>query len=736
MARAGRRLGGLALGLLWLLGAVPAQAGGGPETVLVVANADSPASLAVANAYVALRGIPPDHLCRVHGVPTLRVITVQHFRERLWPQVLAHIEANHLAEEIDAIAWSVDFPYGVDYAADFEGAGKNGPVPRIAALTGFTYLWRRVMERDRNVEGMEVNKYFRAVGFRPLAPVGFKSAWRWRAGEEPEREPEEGAADRYHLATLLGFTGEQGNTVPEVLACIERATKSDGTHPKGTVYLMKNGDVRSRTREPLFQMASTVLANVGGKAEILEQGKDGQDGAIPLGRTDVMGLVAGIAAFQWPAGTELLPGAIAEHLTSFGAMFNGSGQTKISEFVRNGAAGTSGTVAEPLAIPNKFPSPLLHAYYRQGASLAEAFYQSVHGPYQLLVLGDPLARPYARFAKVALAEPDPATPWSGTVAVKARVEEAPGCPLGFAEVWVDGQRLGRGRVDLPLEVDTRALDDGPHVLRLVVEEESGVGTRSALRVPIVVKNGEASVTIKGPRGAVDLGEPVQVSGRCPGAKRVRLLRGAFVLGEVEAKAGGWKIEFPADLLGPGTSEVFARAEVAEGAGARSEPVVIEVEVPGPSAKKARRPRGRKEEPARGAAGLAVRVTDGAGKEHEGVIPTLGALAGEDRFRTHLEKVVKGPWKRLVLSGEVEAQVAGEHQFSVLAAGKVSLRVGGVGLFEDRPCTTDALFGAMVTLPAGWHAFEMEYEPTGNGDLVVMHSGAQVAAVLAGKSLRH
>jgi hypothetical protein len=47
-----------------------------------------------------------------------------------------------------------------------------------------------------------------------------------------------------------------------------------------------------------------------------------------------------------------------------------------------------------------------------------------------------------------------------------------------------------------------------------------------------------------------------------------------------------------------------------------------------------------------------------------------------------------------------------------------------------------LLGAMVALPAGWHAFELEYEPTGNGDLVVMHSGAQVAEVLADKSLRH
>ena len=76
-------------------------------------------------------------------------------------------------------------------------------------------------------------------------------------------------------------------------------------------------------------------------------------------------------------------------------MIEESGQTPLSEFLRYGAAGASGTVIEPYAIPEKFPSPQIHVHYARGCTLAEAYYQSVHGPAQFLIVGDPLCRPWA-----------------------------------------------------------------------------------------------------------------------------------------------------------------------------------------------------------------------------------------------------------------------------------------------------------------------------------------------------
>ena len=62
----------------------------------------------------------------------------------------------------------------------------------------------------------------------------------------------------------------------------------------------------------------------------------------------------------------------------------------MTDWISAGAAGTSGTVTEPYAMQQKFPMPFIHVHYAKGCSLAEAFYQSLMGPYQLLVLGDPL----------------------------------------------------------------------------------------------------------------------------------------------------------------------------------------------------------------------------------------------------------------------------------------------------------------------------------------------------------
>src|SRR5439155_20914049 len=119
-----------------------------------------------------------------------------------------------------------------------------------------------------------------------------------------------------------------------------------------------------------------------------------------------------------------------------GGVFDNGSQTKLTEFLRYGAAGASGTVAEPLAIWMKFPLPYVHVHYAEGCSLAEAFYQSVFGPYQLLIVGDPLARPFAKFAQVTLAAAK--GPLSGTVTLAADSKPATDRPLADVEWWVDG----------------------------------------------------------------------------------------------------------------------------------------------------------------------------------------------------------------------------------------------------------------------------------------------------------
>ncbi|MDH3592924.1 MAG: tetratricopeptide repeat protein, partial [Planctomycetota bacterium] len=267
------------------------------------------------------------------------------------------------------------------------------------------------------------------------------------------------AGDRYILSVHLAHTGRYGNSVPEVLAYLRAAKAADGTHPKGTVYFLKNGNVRSTTREPQWAATAAALKARRRPSEVL-------NGVLPKGKADVIGVVVGSAGFKWaPSKSTLLPGSIAEHLTSFGAHFGTPGQTKISEFLRYGAAGSSGTVMEPLAIANKFPHGLLHAFYADGCSLAEAFYQSVQGPYQLMIVGDPLARPFATFPKVTVDAP--AGLWSGPVKLTPRVDAG----KARFEYWVDGVRRAEG-------ASATLYTKGAREIRVVAVVDDAIETRA------------------------------------------------------------------------------------------------------------------------------------------------------------------------------------------------------------------------------------------------------------------
>ena len=125
---------------------------------------------------------------------------------------------------------------------------------------------------------------------------------------------------------------------------------ADATHPKGTVYFMENDDVRSTTRQWAFASAVKALEGTAVRGAIV-------DGSLPSKKDDVAGAMVGSAGVDWrSSGSTILPGAICEHLTSYGGiMTEGAGQTPLTEFLRYGAAGSSGTVVEPMSMQAKFP---------------------------------------------------------------------------------------------------------------------------------------------------------------------------------------------------------------------------------------------------------------------------------------------------------------------------------------------------------------------------------------------
>ena len=192
------------------------------------------------------------------------------------------------------------------------------------------------------------------------------------------------------LSMVLAVTRDFGTTQSEAIDSLMTSVHSDFTQPGGSFLFTKTGDVRTTTREPNFAMAIEKLKARGKNAFVV-------DGVLPRSGEECSGVMIGTPDFAWgKGGAKLLPGAIADNLTSFGGAMTTAGQTKLSEFIRHGAAASSGAVTEPFAIQNKFPHPMMHVHYVDGLTAAEAFYSSVLCPYQLLIVGDPLCQPFCK----------------------------------------------------------------------------------------------------------------------------------------------------------------------------------------------------------------------------------------------------------------------------------------------------------------------------------------------------
>lgn len=219
-----------------------------------------------------------------------------------------------------------------------------------------------------------------------MPPAAFSARVAWGQNGLPLGDTH---GPRYLLSTVLAVTNGRGTTLDEGIEILSRAAQADATGEPATFYFSNSSDVRSTTRMPLVPAAAVALREMGHTVLIDPQ-------RLPQGQLKLMGAMLGTANYDWPlAANRLLPGSIADNLTSTsGVLHQEDSQTSMVELLRGGAAGTSGTVTEPYALQFKFPTPLLYAYYAAGTTLAEAFYLSVESPYQLLIMGDPLCRPY------------------------------------------------------------------------------------------------------------------------------------------------------------------------------------------------------------------------------------------------------------------------------------------------------------------------------------------------------
>jgi uncharacterized protein (TIGR03790 family) len=333
-------------------------AGGSGLNVVVIVNQNSTNSVQLANAYCELRGVPPQNLLRLTNTWSGGNIscTLSEFQNGLLAPLTGMISSRRLTNQIEFVLLSMDLPYRIS-----DATGQNS----LTSALFYGFKANGAGQDSCALPAASSNSY--AFTEMPFSLV----------------RPQLASTNSFLAVMLTQSDLEAAKTV------LKRGVASDSTFPVQPVYLAKTGDSARNVRYIEFDNAIFDTRLQGGYT-MTNVTSDF------TGYANILGLQTGLATLALPSNG-FVPGAMGDSLTSYaGLLFENSGQTPLLAFLAAGAAGSYGTIVEPCNYLEKFPNPLNYFYQNRGFSLAEAYYQSLENPYQGLIVGEPLAAPFAQ----------------------------------------------------------------------------------------------------------------------------------------------------------------------------------------------------------------------------------------------------------------------------------------------------------------------------------------------------
>ena len=424
--------------------------------------------------------------------------------------------------------------------------------------TQFGWCYRQYTLDDKAFESVNDSDDFKTViqripdqPFEFLPTQSFRSGYVW--GPNGIRNGTVDQGQRYVISTVLAVTRGRGTSLDEALAQIRRSVEADESMPTGKFYFTFTGDVRSKTRRNTFKTTIRDLKAIGYDGEII-------NGYAPLRKKDILGATLGTAKVDWGrTNTRLMPGAIVDNLTSYGGiMRKNSSQTPCTDFIKSGAAGASGTVIEPYALAAKFPHSRIHYHYAKGCTLGEAFYQSVHGPFQLLIVGDALCQPFNKKPRFSVEGLKPGEQVKGRIKLDLKIDpESPS--LSLMEVYFDGVLKGPAPLNQSIGFDTTQLSDGHHEIRLVGVSGTLIQSKQSVVIPFEINNKGQTIDLSCEKTSAGSTEQISLTYKSDFAEKVELVHNERVLATSSGAAGSFSIL--ANKLGEGTVKVFARTRV-------------------------------------------------------------------------------------------------------------------------------------------------------------------------------
>ncbi|MEO0476500.1 MAG: hypothetical protein AAF085_11110, partial [Planctomycetota bacterium] len=346
---------------LALAGAACGQA---HETV-VISDPASADALRVANHYAEARGLPASSFAWFDPAGN----NIQQTVDSRHAALFGHLANNRIERSIDYVVLGPLDRYRMNAGGLVTDACS--PVNRFSIPGSYTFAPFADTVLTANYASTQRQGFFTTLD----APIAFDANETYTNGS-PGGSATEG--DLF-IAASLGYTGERGISADTIIDMIDRSVAADGQEPGlfPTFILIETDDAaRSSPRDGAFGQAIGRITAAGLPAAEISPGP------LPPNGVQALGVMTGAPTLDFGSTDFTLEnGAFADHLTSWAADFARPQQTKCSAWIERGAVGTFGTIEEPCAYSQKFPSAYVHSNYAQDnvAGQCDGSYYYVRG---------------------------------------------------------------------------------------------------------------------------------------------------------------------------------------------------------------------------------------------------------------------------------------------------------------------------------------------------------------------
>ena len=549
---------------LWAFAAAPCRAGGGPQNVIIIVDPNDPAGVYLANYYRNARDIPERNVFYFYPGAN----TYAEFVAEKIDTLFGMLYGREIADHVDFIQVISNFVFRVSAP----GLVTDGCFPvnnfSIASCYGMAFIAHEI--QTATLSSTDTNRYYSSTD----TATAFHSSTLWLNGSSGSGA----TARRYFCAGMLGYTGPNGNTVPELVQLIDRSVSADFSRPAGRFYFIETTDTARQGccpgRNTTYPATVSRIIADGGNAIYIPAANNQ---VLPDNQNDILGVMTG-----WPnpdiqnAPMTILPGAFCDHLTSFAGYFDETGQTKMSRWIARGASGSVGTVEEPCNYIQKFPNPRLHVWYHRQLNLGEACFRSLNAtPFQPLIYGDIMTQPFAYRPNVSW--PAPNEPLTGTVMITPTGSTArPSTTVSRFQLYINGKFHSQVNASQSFSVDTTLLPDGANEFRVVGIDNSTIETQGRLvRVLNVDNHGRsATISVSPGSGGREVEFMVNVGGAGGSVREIRLMSNGRVI--AATASGSDTFSLFGEMFGAGPQRLQAVAEFTDGLLAQSPFAPIDV----------------------------------------------------------------------------------------------------------------------------------------------------------------